>query len=138
MHARVITLFAAGFSVAVAAVLLLNRSEPSGATALPTQTVRVGEINITMTPHHIDNTGAQIDIALDTHTTDLDMDLTGTLLVDGRTWRAEAWSGDGPSGHHRAGAFRFTPDGTATGTVTFMLGGFDEPVSATWNMDEKA
>lgn len=137
MRARVIGIVGAVLALALGAVLWLNRG-PSEQTpsALAPKTVRIGAIDVRIEPHHIDASGALLKVTLDTHTTDLDMPLAGTLDVDGAAWPGGIWSGDPASGHHRAGEFRFQAAGSLAGTVTFTLGGFDEPASATWTLGD--
>lgn len=108
-----------------------------GATpaAFTKQAVSTGEIDIQLQPHHIDSTGAEVKVTLDTHSVDLDMDLVAdaTLEVGGVTWPAIAWDGDGPSGHHREGRLRFDAAGSPDGRIELRLAGFADPVVATWN-----
>lgn len=136
MRARVIGI--TGVAVAVVAVLWLNigTSEQTPSALVP-RTVDIGAIDVRIEPHHIDATGALVKVTLDTHTTDLDMPLAGTLDVDGAQWPGGAWSGDPASGHHRTGEFRFRAAGRPSGTATFTLGGFDDPVSAQWTLRDE-
>ena len=102
--------------------------------SLEAQTVTAGAVDVRLAPHHVDGSGAAVEVTLDTHATELSMDLVGgaTLTVGGRTWPATGWEGDGPSGHHREGVLTFEATGPASGEVTLELDGFDAPVSATW------
>lgn len=52
----------------------------------------------------------QFAVVLDTHSSDLDDDLTQTATLvtdDGREIKPAAWSGAGPGGHHREGVLEF-------------------------------
>ena len=123
--------------VAIAAVLVAGgggdepRSTPSGMDA---QTVSAGEITVRLAPHHVDETGALIQVTLDTHSEELDMDLVrgAELVVGGTPWPVDGWDGDGPSGHHREGNLRFTSAGAAAGAIELTLDGFPSPVAARW------
>jgi hypothetical protein len=77
--------------------------------------------------------GAVLDVALDTHSEELSMDLdSAQLQVDGITWPITGWDGDGPGGHHREGELRFEAAGPVAGTARLALGGFGEPVDVDW------
>lgn len=136
MRARVIGTVVGGLALAVAVATWAGRGGTEQASPFPAKTMTVGAVEIRVEPHHIDATGARVQVTLDTHTTDLGMRLAATLRVDGQTWSGGTWSGDAPSGHHRAGAFAFQAAGQATGVATFSLTGFDEPVTAEWRLDE--
>jgi hypothetical protein len=75
-----------------------------------------------------------IHLALDTHTTPLNMELPGAarLSVGGRDWLAEGWDGTEPGGHHREGTLRFAVGGAADGEVRLELDGLGGPVALTW------
>lgn len=105
------------------------------AATLPSRTVEAGAVTVTLEPRRLDATAAIIKVSFDTHSVALDLDVArqATLVVNGTTWPAAGWSGDGPGGHHREGELRFTPAGPATGTSTLTIGGLPEPVTASWN-----
>jgi len=105
------------------------------AAGLAARTTSAGEVDVEIRPRRIDDGGAVFAITLDTHSVELDMDLTeATLEVAGAAWAVAGWSGDGPSGHHREGELRFDPAGPASGTARLVLAGFDEPVEASWDL----
>lgn len=108
----------------------------AGTSTLDAKTVTAGEITVRLEPHHLDASGAEFAVTLDTHSEELDMDLVGgaTLVVDDTEWPAIAWDGDGPSGHHREGRLRFDAAGSAAGPVEMTLDGFPEPVAAQWTL----
>ncbi len=112
-------------------------ASPARTSALAAKTVTAGEITVRLEPHHLDASGAEFAVTLDTHSEELDMDLVAaaTLLVDDTKWPAIAWDGDGPSGHHREGRLRFDAGGSAAGPVDMTLDGFPEPVAARWTLD---
>lgn len=135
MRARVIGIVGAVLALAVGVGVWLNRGAAGQASSpLAPRTVKVGDIDVKIEPHHIDATGALVKVTLDTHSTDLDMPLTGSLEVDGAAWPGGTWSGDPAAGHHRAGEFRFRAADAPSGTATFVLGGFDDRVSAQWTL----
>jgi hypothetical protein len=105
-------------------------------TALPTRTVEAGAVTVKLTPERFDAAGAVVKVEFDTHSVDLDYDVARVARLDvgGVTWPVEGWSGDGPSGHHRAGAVRFRSAGPATGTAILTIDGLSPPVTAAWDL----
>lgn len=79
-------------------------------------------------------------IAMDTHSVELDQDLTKVaVLVDsqGREYMPLRWEGPGPGGHHREGALVFQAIRPASSFVVLKIknvGGVSER-SFTWNME---
>ena len=133
----VVAVVAVAFAVAVAASGDGEDSSSTRPSALDAQTVSAGEITVRLEPHHVDATGADFRVTLDTHSEELDMDLVAgaLLVVNGTQWPATAWDGDGPSGHHRAGALRFDAASAASGAVELTLDGFPSAVAAQWLLD---
>ena len=127
---------------AIAALLAACASDdpPVAAAGLDTRTVTVGEVDVTLTPTRVDDTGASLAIAFDTHSVDLHLDIadTATLAVDGQAWTDPAWNGSGPGGHHREGTLTFTATGPAAGDAVLTIEGLDEPVIARWALPEGA
>ena len=125
---------------ALAVVLAACGSDdpPVAATGLDTQTVTVGEVEVTITPTRVDDTGAAFAVAFDTHSVDLDLDVAdlATLTVDGQAWTDPAWDGTAPGGHHREGTLTFTAAGPATGDVVLTIEGLDDPATARWALPE--
>ena len=140
MRTRLI--IAAAVGVAVVAIVIASvggssGDEPrAGGAGFVERTVQAGDIEVRLKPEQIDATGAALEVVLDTHDTELDMDLAAgaALEIGGRAWPTLAWEGDGPGGHHREGRLRFDAAGPADGEVTLRLDGFDEPVEATWTL----
>ena len=93
-------------------------------------------MTVKVQPRQLDVGGAVFKISFDTHSVDLDQDLTrqARLVVGGTTWPIAGWSGDGPGGHHREGELRFTAAGPATGTATLSIDGLPAAVTATWDI----
>lgn len=103
--------------------------------AFAQQQVEAGSITVSITPTRLDDGGASFDVVLDTHSAELDMDLTTAVLeVDGNTWGQPRWSGDGPGGHHRSGRLDFSAAGPARGTARLTLSGFPAPVETEWDL----
>ena len=128
---------AVAFGVAVVTTGDGDDPTPARAAGLAAKTVTAGEVTVRLEPHHLDATGAEFVVTLDTHSEELDMDLVAgaRLVVDDTEWPATAWDGDGPSGHHREGRLRFDATGSAAGPVEMTLDGFAEPVAAKWTLD---
>lgn len=109
---------------------------PGPRSALAARTMEAGAVTVKVAPHHIDATGAEFEVTIDTHSQDLAMDLAdgAELVVGGTRWPVQGWDGDGPSGHHRAGTLRFGAGGPPSGAVEITLDGFASPVSAGWRL----
>ena len=137
MRPRMILIAAAVVIVAAVTGGDGDDTAPARTTALAAKTVTAGEITVRLEPHHLDATGAEFAVTLDTHSAELDMDLVAgaTLVVDDTEWPATAWDGDGPSGHHREGRLRFDAAGSPAGPVKMTLDGFPAPVAAQWTLD---
>lgn len=131
---------AAGLVVAGGLILASRNGDdrrPVGPTGLDARTVTAGEVEIEIEPRQLDTQGATFGIVLDTHSTELSMDLDNARLeVDGTTWPVRGWEGDGPGGHHRDGELSFESAGPATGTAHLTLDGFGQPVDVEWQAIE--
>lgn len=135
MRARVsIPLIVVLALAASGAAYLATRAPQPLASNLPTRTMTVGAIDVTVQPVRLDANGAVFRVSLDTHSTDLSMALSGTLQVDGVMWSGGAWAGAGPGGHHREGEIRFEAEGSARGTARLEVNGFDARVVGEWQL----
>ena len=79
---------------------------------LPAQKSSANGVTVTVTPGDLGPAARTWDFAvvLDTHTQDLADDLTKTaVLMDDKSnaYKALAWDGAAPGGHHRKGVLRF-------------------------------
>lgn len=110
-----------------------NASAGPGLTA---RNVSAGGVEVTITPVRIDSTGAVFEVAFDTHSGDLALDIAraSELQVDGTAWGEASWSGDSPGGHHRKGELRFRASGPAQGDVRLRIRGLPGSVEATWTL----
>jgi hypothetical protein len=91
-----------------------NSPEQVESTSLQAQSVTIGSVSYKVTPQNLAAPGETWDFAvtLDTHAGDLDQDAVALIrLIDdqGKSYRALAWEGDPPGGHHREGVLRFAP-----------------------------
>lgn len=139
---RRLSIAIAALAVVIAGAALAVRggedgTKPIGGIGYETRTVAAGEIDVKIEPRQVDDRGAIFHITLDTHSVELDADLTRATLVVGTTeWPVEGWTGDGPGGHHREGELRFRPAGAVGGTLSLTIPGFAVPVRATWELTD--
>lgn len=94
--------------VAVAIFLYSNKTETPA--LLETQTNNEGSVTVKITPKITSE--INFEIILDTHSEELDYDLTqATTLKDetGKEYEPISWEGDPPEGHHREGVLAFGP-----------------------------
>ena len=133
-------LLAAALPATVA--LLMLRADPAptttGPTAGSTRTVETAGVQVTATLERLDEAGATVHLALDTHTGALDVDLAAaaTLTVGGTAWPVAGWEGDPTGGHHRAGPLRFDAAGPPAGAVQLDLDSLPASVSLTWSSED--
>ena len=111
-------------------------STPKAASGLASRTTTVANVGVTITPTRIDASGATFQIAFDTHSgaPGIDVAARSTLTVGGIAGNGAAWTGDGPGGHHRAGALRFNANGPARGPVQLDITGLGGSAHATWQL----
>ena len=143
-RAQVALLAALALSVAVGVGLVAEKatdSTPSASASRSPLAVRqttAGPVQIKVTPERLDRSGAAFKVTLDNHEIDLTMNLArgASLTVGSVPWGPSAWSGDGPSGHHREGPLTFPTGGAAAGQVVLTLAGFPGPVQLQWTLPE--
>jgi heat shock protein HslJ len=137
---RRLTPLLAASALAIVLAACGSDDPPAALDGLDTRTVTVGEVEVTITPTRLEDTGASFTVAFDTHSVDLDLDIadTATLTVDGQAWTDPSWNGPGPGGHHREGTLTFTAAGRATGDAVLTIEGLDEPATARWALPERA
>lgn len=79
---------------------------------LDEQTNNNGSVTVSVAPYQSINTGIwEFEIVLNTHSVELDYDLTKTaiLIANGKEYQPIAYNGDSPGGHHRKGILKFPP-----------------------------
>ena len=91
-----------------------NSPQQAESTSLPAQSVTIGSVSYKFTPQNLAAPGETWDFAvtLNTHAGDLDQDAAALIRIiddQGKSYRALAWEGDPPGGHHREGVLRFAP-----------------------------
>ena len=106
------------------------------ARRLPPETMRAGDVTIKLTPRQISDRWAVFEISMDTHSTDLDVDVAkaARLRVGGIEWPEGRYTGDGPGGHHREGVLRFRGVSTSQGAIRLTINAFGDSVTARWRM----
>ena len=109
-------------------------TEDRDASRYETRTAAVGEVTVEATLRRLDTDGAEVEVVLDTHAVELDLDIASNavLKVGNTKWRTESWRGDGPGGHHREGQLRFDAVGQVSGDAMLTLEGLTKPVSFSW------
>jgi hypothetical protein len=107
-----------------------------GSRRLPTKTAEVNESAVQASPRRVDARGAVINITLDTHSGDLDVDVRkrSTLTVGGESWPTVSYRGDNPGGHHREGTLRFDSGGPAIGSMRLVIKGLGGTVKFSWRL----
>ena len=125
-----------------------NTSKPDASTTDLSRTDSQGAVTVKTTPLNLDKPGdtLKFDVAMDTHSVDLSMDLTTTasLMTDtGLTIQASKW--DAPSGgHHAEGTLSFPAlkDGKSilvgAKQLTLTISGIDNASRTfTWDLSAK-
>lgn len=117
----------------------------SSAISYETRVDDQGAVSVAVTPLKLDDTGSSLDfdVAMDTHSVDLSMDLAtlATLTTDsGRSVSATLWDAV-PGGHHVSGVLSFpaTVDGTSllegASRLTLTIRNVDAPERVfAWNV----
>lgn len=116
-----------------------NQQEQADINSLEVKTDERGQITVKITPQTLSGDQWKFDVALDTHSVELDQDfLRIAELVDsrGNVYKPVAWEGAGPGGHHREGALVFEGVNPASDFVELKIkdvGGVSERVFK-WNL----
>ena len=95
-------------------------------TSLAPQTNSEGAVEVEVTPIEISDTSdlRQFKIVLNTHSVELDQDLTkSTLLFDNKRNQYEplSWNGAPAGGHHREGILTFRPISPQPPTIEIVV-----------------
>jgi hypothetical protein len=94
----------------VGAMFIVLASITAAAAPLPARTSDAGGVKVVATPKTVNAPVWEFEIVMDTHTRPLTEDLVGLATLSdnqGATYRASAWKGDPPGGHHRKGVLQF-------------------------------
>lgn len=87
------------------------------------QTAVLGAVEIEIKPEKLDSKESVFSVKLDTHTVELDFDLTKIISLSdgsGNRYQALRWEG-GSAGHHLAGKLVFAPLAKKTKTITLTV-----------------
>src|SRR3989344_5048688 len=109
----VIAIFLAYFFFAVNRDISKRASDSQQQTdksSFETKTDEQGQVSIKITPQTFSGSQWKFDVVLDTHSVDLNQDLTQIAeLIDdkGGVYKPIAWEGSAPGGHHREGVLAF-------------------------------
>ena len=98
-----------GFGVQIGLLAELRRRRSLVREAAEVQTTQSGGVEITATLVRLDSEGALVQVVLDAHAVELDLDIAdnATLIVGRAEWGPPSWDGDGAGGHHRQGQLIF-------------------------------
>jgi hypothetical protein len=135
MRRPLIAIAAAAATAAVASITWLVLSTDEDAAAAAVHTTQSGGVEITATLVRLDSEGALVQVVLDTHVVELDLDIAdnATLTVGRAEWGPPSWDGDGAGGHHRQGQLIFPARGSAEGTARLSIGGLSPPAVFEWD-----
>jgi len=110
-------------------------------TSLAPQTNSEGAVEVEVTPIEISDTSDswQFKIVLNTHSVELDQDLTkSTLLFDNKRNQYEplSWDGAPPGGHHREGVLTFRPVSPQPSSIELVIKDVDgiKERKFSWNL----
>ena len=110
-------------------------------TSLAPQTNSEGAVEVEVTPIEISDTSdlRQFKIVLNTHSVELDQDLTkSTLLFDNKRNQYEplSWDGAPPGGHHREGVLTFRPVSPQPSSIELVIKDVDgiKERKFSWNL----
>lgn len=112
---RIIALVAVSALAVIGAIgWWLSRPDDTTVAGLPTRTVQAGPVEVIMTP-----------LALD-------MASAARLRVNDNTIDGARWDGQGPGGHHREGALRFSPPIPPGASVELHITGLPVDARGSW------
>ena len=110
----------------IACVTMAMSLTPASAAEWGTQKNSLRGVTVDVTPADL-SAGAKtwdFKLVLDTHSQDLNDDLTKTaVLLDpsAKSYAPIAWEGAGPGGHHREGVLRFKPIARTPASVELRI-----------------
>lgn len=111
--------------------------------AFATRVDEQGTVTVTVKPRDLspNATSWGFTISLDTHTSELNLDLLAAAELrddQGRAYPPDRWEGDPPGGHHREGTLIFAPLSPRPPFLTLIIRGLDGIAerSFTWNLEK--
>src|SRR3989344_6371334 len=112
----------------------------SSQNVLSTQTSSEGLVTVKVTPKDLlpSFLSWDFEIILDTHSGNLDQDLTKTsVLIDdkGNQFAPVAWEGDPPQGHHRQGTLKFKLLSPKPKSIELKIGKIGDVNERSFNWD---
>lgn len=97
----------------------------TSASMLEPQINELASVTVEVSPKEfVPGSPISFDISMNTHSVDLNYDLTKTAtLIDdaGNIYRPLGWDGSPPSGHHRSGALTFPPLPSSAQSIKLVL-----------------
>ncbi len=101
------------------------KTNSDASLALDSQMVEGGNVAVKVTPLKWQpNAPLEFDIAMDTHSVELDDDMLKAVVLrdnSGMEFTPSAWEGPGAGGHHREGKIIFAPLTTNTKALTLVV-----------------
>lgn len=136
MKGKLIIILVALIIAVASGWLFFGKKDVPQEISLPPQTNSEGAVEIEVTPTNVTKGSSQwrFDIVLNTHSIELDQDMTKVALLEddqGNVYLPTAWEGAPPGGHHREGTLIFAPIKPKPKTITLVLkdiGGVSERI----------
>ncbi len=123
----------AGLPLAILGMALSVAPAQAASRSLATQTIAIAAVEVTVAGT-VDESRAQFNIELNTHSGDLANDLSKSRLnVAGVNFPKGKWSGDPVGGHHRSGRLTFVGRTKQLGTISLRLSGWTKALTFRWS-----
>ncbi len=101
-----------------------TRQPPNSGWDLPLRRNDAGRVVIDVTPLTLSGDAWEFEVALNTHSVNLDFDVTEVSLLrcdQGQEYTPTVWEGPGPDGHHRSGVLKFAALDHPTSFVEIVI-----------------
>ena len=126
--------------LAALAAAIFIASSSLAASTLPAQSTSASGVTVSATPQSLSDKSWDFEIAFDTHSQELNDDLTKEAVLiaaSGVTSAPISWQGDPPGGHHRKGVLRFKPLAGQPPAIELQIKRVGEtaPRSFRWQLD---